>query len=889
MQPLEPNDGQTRPPAWRRYLRFWRSAPRADVAEELQFHLDSAAAEYVAAGMSREAAQAEATRRFGDVSAITRTLYTLSEERERAMQLRDWVDTVRQDVRVAFRRLRQSPGFTAVVIFTLALGIGANSAIFSVVHAVLLEPLPYRNAERLLNLREGNGPDVPGGMFVTFGNYGAWTQEARSFEAFAGYFTGASSLALTGVGEPQQIRVTRATASYWKAMYIPPVVGRYFDPADDKVGTPKVVVLSHALWQSAFGGDSGIVGKSITLGADAYVVRGVASPRYALTPQAAAAWVPLVITPEMLSDHSDHELNVVGLVRAGVPIHSALAELTRVQQDLHRRYPNASFDGTIVATSLLDALVGPASRLLKILFGAVAVVLLIACVNIANLLLARAAARRKEIAVRGALGAGRGRIVAQLLVESLLLAGAGAGVGLGVAALGTRFLVHNGPQSLPRLRDASVDGTVLLFTIGVGLVSGVAFGLLPALRASRLNLQSTLRESGRTDAAAARQPLRAALVVMQVSLALVLLVGAGLLVRSAMLLQRVPPGFDPSNVFVGGLALPNARYSTDTAAAARFDEILRAVSAVPGVKSAAVVNRIAIGAGGADCSARAEGTAGNSIGADMRTASSAYFMTLGIPMVFGRSFTAADRAGGPPVVVINRRLARALFGVENAVGKRILSCGPTEPAEVVGVTGDIHANGLASGVRDQVYYASTQVVQRGMTLVVRGAVPVTTLAPSIRQAVNALDPLLPIGSPRTMEEIIRQTLATPRFQSGLLAVLSAAGLLLAVIGIYGVIAILVVQRTQEFAVRMALGAHRSQVLVLVMREGMALALLGIAAGVVASIFATRLMEEMLFGVESRDPLTFAAAALLLAATALASNLVPAWRATRVDPLVAMRA
>ena len=888
MPALQPNDGDCRPPAWRRYLRFWRSDLKADVAEEIRFHLDSATTEYEAAGMSREAARAEATRRFGDVRTISDTLNTLSEARERAMQIRDWVDAVRQDVRVAVRRLRQSPGFTAVVIFTLALGIGANSAIFSVVHAVLLEPLPYRNAERLLNLREGTGPDVPGGRFVTFGNYGAWVQEARSFEAFAGYFTGASTLALTGAGEPQQIRVTRTTAAYWKAMYIPPVVGRYFDPADDRVGAPKVVVLSHALWQSAFGGDSGIVGKSITLGADSYVVRGVASPEYALTPQAAAAWIPLVITPEMLADHSDHELNVVGLVRPGVPIQSALAELTRVQQDLHRRYPNASIDGTIVATSLIDALVGPTAKLLEILFGAVAVVLLIACVNIANLLLARSAARRKEIAVRGALGAGRGRIVLQLLVESLLLAGAGAAAGLAVAALGTRFLVHNGPQGLPRLGDASVDGPVLLFTVGLGLVSGIAFGLLPALRASRLNLQSTLRESGRTDAAAARQPLRATLVVMQVSLALVLLVGAGLLVRSAVLLQRVPPGFDPTNLFVGGLALPNARYSTDTAVVARFDEILRWVSAVPGVKSAALVSRIPIGAGGADCSVRAEGTSSGSLGADMRVASPAYFMTLGIPMVFGRSFSAADRTGGPAVVVINRRLARALFGVENAVGRRIVSCGPIEPAEVVGVTGDIHADGLAEGVRDQVYYASTQVVQRGMTLVVRGAVPVTSLTASIRQAVYALDPLLPVGSPRTMEEIIRQTLATPRFQSGLLAVLSAAGLLLAVIGIYGVIAILVVQRTQEFAVRMALGAHRGQVLGLVMREGMALALVGIAAGVVASFFATRLMDGMLFGVESRDPLTFAAAALLLAATALASNLVPAWRATRVDPLVAMR-
>ena len=886
MAPRDPHDD--RPPAWRRYVRFWHSDPKADVADELEFHLESAIAEYIASGLTREAAMAEARRRFGDVSAITHTLHTLSHERERTMHRRDWFDALRQDVRIAIRRLRKSPGFTLVVVLTLALGIGANSAIFSVVHTVLLRPLPYRNADRLLNLREGNGPQVPGGMYVTFGNYGSWVQETRSFEAMAAFF-GASSLALTGVGEPQQIRVTHATASYFKALYIPPSLGRYFDSTDDKVGAPNVVVLSHALWQSAFGGDSGIVGKSIMLGADAYVVRGVASPEYALTPQASAAWIPLEMTPEMLGEHSDHELSVVGLVRQGVPIQSALAELTRVQQSLHTRYPNASFDGTIVSTSYLDALVGSTATLLHVLEASVALVLLIACVNIANLLMARAAARHKEIAVRGALGAGRARIVAQLLVESLVLAVSGAIVGLGIAAAGTRFLVRNGPSSLPRLSEALVDGSVLLFTLGLAVASGIAFGLLPALRASKLDLQSTLREAARTDVGAARQPLRSALVILQVSLALVLLVGAGLLVRSALLLQRVPPGFDPSNIFVGGFGLPNARYATDTLVAARFTEIVDAVAAIPGVKSAAVVSRIPIGSSGADCSVRPAGAGDrDAFGADMRSASPAYFSTLGIPLLFGRSFTTADRAGGPAVAVINRRLARELFGTENAVGRRIQSCGPGDPTEVIGVTGDVHAFGLAEDVRDQVYYPSTQVVRRGMSLVVRGSVRVETLVPSIRRAVHDLDPTLPLGTPRTMEEIIDQTLATPRFQSTLLSLLGGAGLLLAVIGIYGVIALLVVQRTQEFGLRMALGAQRGQVLGMVVRQGVVLAVIGIAVGSGASLLATRVLESMLFGVSPRDPLTFAVVASLLATCAIVASLLPAWRATRVDPLVAMR-
>ena len=883
-------DDDDRTPAWRRYLRFWRSDPRADVADEVRFHSESAMAEYRAAGLSHEAAAAEARRRFGDVDSITRTLHTLSHERERTMQRRDWLDAARQDGRIAVRHLRKSPGFTFVVVLTLALGLGANSAIFSVVHTVLVRPLPYRNATQLLNIREGNGPQVPNGMYVTFGNFGAWLERARSFEALSGSF-GAASLALTGAGEPQQLRVTRATGSYWRTLYIPPALGVYFDETDAKPGAPRVAVLSYGLWQSTFGGDSSIVGRSINLGADAYVVRGVAAPEYALTPQASAAWIPLTLTPEMLADHSDHELTVVGLVRKGVTHEQAIAELTRIQQELKQEFPKASFDGRIIAKPYLDYIVGPTATVLRVLFTAVGLVLLIACVNIANLLMARAAARRKEIAVRGALGAGRARIVAQLLVESLVLAGAGAVVGLGVAAAGTRFLVRNGPETLPRLHEASLDGTVLLFTAAIALVSGIAFGLLPALRASRLDLQSALRQAGRTDAGSTRQPLRSALVVLQVSIALVLLVGAGLLVRSALLLQRVSPGLDPSNVFVGGLSLPNARYPSDTLVAAQYIALLDAVSAVPGVKSAGLVSRIPIGAFGWDCSVeRADAPEGaGRTGAHLRTASPAYFSALGIPLLHGRSFAPSDRAGAPPVAIINQRLARTLFGTENAVGRHISSCGPfQQSAEVIGVSGDVHAEGLAVDVRDQVHYSFAQLPQRGMSLVVRGDVPVMTLLPALRRAVNGLDPLLPISAPRTMQEIIDQTLATPRFQSTLLAMLGAAGLILAVVGIYGVIALLVVQRTHEFGIRLALGARRGQVLAMVVGQGLVLAVVGIAVGTVASVGATRVLDELLFGVGPRDPLTFSVVAGLLAVLAVAASAIPAWRAMRVDPLVAMR-
>jgi putative ABC transport system permease protein len=654
-----------------------------------------------------------------------------------------------------------------------------------------------------------------------------------------------------------------------------------------------VAVLSYGLWQSAFGGDSGVVGRSVSLGAEPYVVRGVAAPEYALTPQATAAWIPFALTEEMLADHSDHEMSVVALVRAGVTNQHAIAELARVQRELKAEHPRANFDGRVIARPYLEFLVGPEAKVLRILFAAVLLVLLIACVNIANLLLARAAARRKEIAVRAALGAGRGRIVAQLLVESLVLAASGAIVGLLVAAAGTRFLVHNGPPTLPRLHEASLDGTVVAFTMAIATISGMVFGLLPAVRASRLDLQSTLRQSGRTDSGSARQPLRAALVVLQVSIALVLLVSAGLLVRSAMLLQRVPPGFDPTNVFVGGLSLPNGRYPSDTLVAARFDEILSAVSAVPGVTSTGLVSRIPIGSLGADCGVRrageVDGSNGGATGAHFRTASAGYFATLGIPLLYGRTFTAADRMGGPPVAIINQSLARELFGTENAVGRHITACGPpVEPTEIVGIVGDVRAEGLASDIRDQVHYASAQVVQRSMSIVVRAGVPVQTLVAALRRAVSGLDPLLPISSPRTMEDVIDQTLATPKFQSTLLALLGTAGLVLAVVGIYGVIALLVVQRTQEFGIRIALGARRRQVLTMVVRQGLVMAGVGIVVGLAASFAATRLLDEMLFGIGPRDPLTLGVVAALIAIAAVAASAIPAWRAMRVDPLVAMR-
>jgi len=878
-------------PAWRRYLRFWRSDAKGDVAEELRFHLESAIAEFVAAGMTPESARAEARRRFGDVDAIASTLYTLTHQRERAMEWKDRLETLRSDARFALRQLRKTPAFTLIAVLTLALGIGANSAIFSIVYSVLLRPLPYAHSERLLNLRERNGASDTYGMVVTFGNYGVWKERVRSFEALGAYAFG--GFTLTGAGDPRQIQVLRANADYWKAFYIPPVIGHYYEPAHDAPGAPNVVVLSYPLWQSAFSGDSSITGRSVTLSGVPYTVIGVASPQY--TMPRVDGWIPLQLTADQLREHADHELAVVGLVREGISSERAVAELTGVETELAKQYPNSYFDGGIVATPLRDSVVGPVRPLLLTLLGAVALVLLIACVNIANLLLARGAVRRKEIAVRNALGAGRKRIVAQLLTESLVLSLAGGVIGIGIAAIGVRFLVHNSPLGVPRLEEATLNAPVLVFAMLLALACGVGFGLFPALRTSRLDLQQTLRDGARTDVATLRNRLRATLVVAQISLAMVLLVGAGLLVRSALLMQRVAPGFDTHNLLITGINLPEARYPSDTVAAARMDEILGAVSSLPGVAVAAYVTKMPIAAAGSDCGFRREGSTEHDAAYDAneRIASLRYFETLRIPLLRGRLFAESDGLGAPRVAVVNRRLAHRLFGDADPLGKRI-TCAPVTAVHphwttIVGITGDLHANGLGDEVRDEVYYPMTQFVSRGMTLVIRGSVPVTTLAPSIRHVVATFDPLLPLPGMRTMDEIIARSLAAPRFTSLLLSALGVLGLLLAVIGIYGVIAYFVAQRTNEIGIRMALGADTSRVIGMVVRQGAFLALIGIVIGSVASMLVTRVLEDQLFGVTARDPLTFIAVAAILGLVSIAASFLPARRASLVDPLVALRA
>jgi predicted permease len=653
------------------------------------------------------------------------------------------------------------------------------------------------------------------------------------------------------------------------------------------------VVLSYALWSSTFASDPHIVGRPITLNGNAYTVIGVAPAAYALTATAPAFWVPLALTPQQRAEHADHELAVVGLVRDGVAIPDAVRELSAVQRELARDYPHGEIDGTIVARPLRDSVVGAVRPLMLVLFGAVGLVLLIACGNVMNLLLARAAVRRKEVAIRSALGAGRARLVAQLLIESVLLAGLGGVVGIGVAVLGLRALLRVSPAGVPRLFDATLNAPVLVFAAVVALACGIIFGVWPALRATGVDLQQTLREGSRDASLVVPGSMRTVLVVAEVSLALVLLVGAGLLVRSAVALQRVSPGFDPHGLLVARIALPESRYPTDSSVTAGFQRIVEAVQSVPGAASVSLVSRIPIDALGMDCMTWREGMNPNDVSgvdANARGATGNYFATMRTPLLRGRTFDAADVPGAPVVVVINQSLAHRLFGDTNPIGRHIAQCAGSAPKwrEIVGVVGDMRARGLGQLPPNEVYYPIAQLVRSDAGLVVRTTLPPASLAPAVRRAVAGVDPELPVSGVSTMDEVIARSMATPHFTTTLLVLLGLTGLALAAVGIYGIIAYFVSQRAHEIGVRMALGASRRGVSFMVLRQGLALAGAGVAIGLVASAAATRALAGLIYGVSTRDPVTFAGVAGVLLVVAALASLVPAHRATRLDPLEALR-
>jgi putative ABC transport system permease protein len=813
------------------------------------------------------------------------------------------MDTLLQDLRYSLRRLTKSPAFALIVVLTLALGIGANTAIFSAVNAILLRPLPYREPGQLVTIqhRYPSLDDLKAPVSaIGFRDY---QEGARSFQSMAVQAGWAANL--TGVGDPVRLQGSQVTGRYFGTLQVPALLGRTIQPGEDSVGRDHVVVLSYALWQRLFGSDPGVLGRSLSLNGETYQVIGVMPREFRdFFNRNVEIWKPVVFQTDQFTDEQrSHEyLNLTARLKDGISQETAEREMASLAQQLKQKYPDSyAPDWSLTVTRLSALATGNIRPALLVLLGAVGFVLLIACANVANLLLSRAAARGKEIAIRSALGATRDRLVRQLLTESVILSLCGGVVGLLLAYWGVRSLGAINAGNLPRADEIRVDGAVMLFTLGVSLLAGLLFGLAPALHVAAPDLLSTLKEGGRGAVGdRSSQAIRRMLVVAEMALALTLLTGAGLLIKSFARLQGVDPGFVPEHLLTFNLALPDSRYSERARQLALFDRVLPAIRAVPGVQSAAITSVMPFGGNWSTASFEIEGyqTPENQPEpwGDIRIVSPGFFETLRIPVIRGRGLNEQDREKSPNVAVIDEEFVRRYYPKENPIGKRF-TFGPPDSAadttsrewiEIVGVVGHTKHEALDAEARLQLYLPVAQIPSQFMSVAVRTAGDPERYVNQTRDAVRSVDPELPISGVHTMEELLEQSVGQRRLSMMLLSLFSGIALMLASIGIYGVMSYSVTQRSRELGVRIALGARRSDVLRLVLRQGMSLALIGIGIGLGAALLLTRLIQNQLFGVRAGDPLTFVAVALLLGTTALIANLVPALRAMRVDPAVVLR-
>lgn len=802
------------------------------------------------------------------------------------------METFSQDFRYGVRLLLKHRGFSAVAVLALALGIGANTAIFSVINSVLLKPLPYKEPERLVELRETNPPkhpDVP----VSAASFLDWQSQNTVFEQVAAYRS--TSYNLIGDGEPERIRAARISAGTFTLLGINPLVGRDFLPEEDQPERARVVAISHGLWQRRFGSDPNLVGQTINLSGNIYTVVAIMPATFGFPERTIELWTPMAIEPFERGQYGAHNNGVIGRLKPGISIEQAQTEISTIARRIAEDHAETNAGWEAKAIPMLDYTVGNIKLTLLVLLGAVAFVLLIACANVANLLLARAASRQKEIAIRTAMGAGRWRIVRQLLTESVLLALAGGAVGLLLAMWGINALLALAPADLPRVKDVAIDSGALAFTLAVTILTGITFGLAPALQASKPDLNEILKESGGRGSTGGihRQRVRNMLVVAEVALALVLLVGGGLMIRSFLRLQRVNPGFNPDNAMMVKLVLPKSRYPEDGQQTAFLNQLVENVSALPRVQSVGAtismpfVDNYTLGFA---IQGRPAVHDSDLPVTKYYAVSPDYFKTMGIPLLKGRVFTDRDVAGAPRVAIINETMARRYFPDEDPIGKRIhVTNGPEQLfREIVGIVGDVKHNGLDQETPPQTYMSFAQEPGTGITLVLRSDANPASLSAAIRTEVSRIDKDQPISAIKPLTEIVADSVAQQRFSMLLLGVFAAVALILAAVGLYGVMSYSVTQRTHEIGVRMALGAGSGDVLKLVVGQGMVLASVGIGIGLTAAFALTRLMESLLFGVTSTDPITFGAISLMLAGVAFVASYIPARRAMKVDPMIALR-
>jgi len=800
------------------------------------------------------------------------------------------METLFKDIRYGIRSLLKRPGFTAVALIALALGIGANTAIFSLVNAVLLRQLPFPEPDRLVwvygNIRNGtNRASVAPQDFLDY------RKDNTTFEEFAAMFVVARPLNLTGSGEPERLTGAAVTGNYFQALGVKPALGRTLQMENETSGRDQVAVLSDGLWQRRFGGDPNVVGKTVSLDGRTFEVIGV-MPRDFSFPQSTELWVPLNFgsSPEM-KQRKAHFLRPIGKLKPGVTLAQAQADMDVIASRLEDQFPDSNKNWNLRLVSLREQLVGNTRPTLLLLFGAVGFVLLIACANVANLLLVRAATREREIALRTALGAGRFRIVRQMVTESLVLSIFGGLLGVLLAIWGVDALVKLSAGTIPATATVRIDGTVLVFTLLISIVTGVLFGLAPALRMLKINLSESLKEGGRSGSEGGRRNrTRSVLVVLESAIAVVLLIGAGLLVRSLIRLQNTNPGFDSQNVLTMRVDLTRQKYSTPEKAGSFFTQLESRLQGLPGVETVGFVSELPLSGQPNDMPFTVDGRPAASqsegFGADFRRVNQQYFKALRIPLLRGRNFTEQEVQQSAKVVVISDLLARAVFPNEEPLGQRLIMMMGKEPWEIIGVVGDIRHRSLGADPLPAMYLPTYQM--GGTNLVLRTNTDPASLATAVRKEVQDIDPDQPVAVVRTMDEWLARSTAEPRYRTALLALFAILAMVLASTGIYGVMSYSVNQRTHEIGVRMALGARRFDVLRLMVQQGMVLVVLGVAIGVAGAVALTRVMESLLFGVTAKDPLTFVAVAALLTIVAFVACYVPARRATKVDPLVALR-
>jgi putative ABC transport system permease protein len=852
---------------------------KEEIDEELRFHIEQRTGENTAAGMSPVEAAREARKRFGNWQSV----------REDCRDARSvsFGETMLKDIRFGMRMLRRNPGFTAVAMLTLALGIGANTAIFSIVDGVLLKPLPYEQPGQLVQVWEAPAPGKR--IYASPGAFLDWRQDSTVFEALS--IADDTDRNLPGDGDPERVSGLAMSASGLQILRARPLFGRTFAPDEDQPGKDKVVVLTHGFWQRRFGGETNIVGRTIQLSDQSYTVIGVLPPRFLLGDKTEFV-VPTGVAPADADQRAGHSLQVIGRLKPGVTVEQAQTEMNVVAARLRPLYPPHKQDWGVILVPMHEQITGRIRPTLLVLFGAVGFVLLIACANVANLLLAKASGRQKEIAIRTALGASRGRVIRQLLMESVLLSAMGAMLGL-LLAFGTISAVRNLRNvDLPRAHELGLDLRVLGFAVLASLLAGVAFGLVPALQTSRPNLNDMLKDGARTSGSGPRSRVRSGLIVAEVALSLVLLIGAGLLLNSFVRLSNVSSGINPRNVLTMQVTLPEKKYPDYERRAAFFERVLERIGSLPGVEAAGVAGTMPLAGWSYSTSfsvigRREQPASGYATDHDVCTHD--YFRAVGIPLRKGRFFDQRDRGGASRAVVISEALAREHFPNEEPLGQRIhldvLSGKIDEGWEIVGVVGDVRQHGLGEAGRPCVY---RQASRSTGNLVVRTTGAPLAMAESVRKAILEVDPSQPVANVRTMDDVLAASMGQRRFVMTLLGGFAGAALLLAAIGLYGVIAYAVQQRTREIGIRMALGATRRDVVSLVLRQGIKLAGIGVVVGIAAALGLTRVLTKLLYEVKPIDLPIFTGVSLVLLAVALLASWLPARRAAKVDPMVALR-